>query len=407
MSSFPLLARQPIFNRQLQVTGYELLCRNTDLPVMDTPAAGDAASSQVLLAAFTELSLDDLVGQQQAYINFTRTLIDNPPNFAQKKLVVEVLEGQRVDEGMLQSLQKLRDRGYTIALDDFELTEETRALIAYADIIKLDVLALSEQQLQQHLQQLSGQGVQLLAEKIETYEMFEHCKALGFDLFQGYFLARPQVISGRKLSENKQAVLQLLSCLQDPDAPIERIERLIASDTLLSFKLLRLVNSAAFGLGRTVDSLRQAIMLLGLNKLRNWVNLLALSNLGGKPQELSATALIRARLCQHLGEHMDKRNSERFFTLGLLSTLDAFLDLPMAELLHKLALHDTLKQALLHRTGSEGKVLSIVLDHEAGRWQALDWAFLDNLGISSERLAEQYLASLSWTKDTLKHINTL
>ena len=147
--------------------------------------------------------------------------------------------------------------------------------------------------------------------------MFEQCKALGFDLFQGYFLAKPRVITGRKISENKQSVLQLLSALHDMDVPIEKVERMIARDTLLSFKLLRLINSAAFGLSRDVGSLRQAIMLLGFNKLRNWVNLLALSNLSGKPHELSVAALTRARMCELIASKMNQRNRvDSYFTVG-------------------------------------------------------------------------------------------
>ncbi|ACE83014.1 EAL and HDOD domain-containing protein [Cellvibrio japonicus] len=306
---------------------------------------------------------------------------------------------------MLHALKKLRERNYIIALDDFELTPDTEGLVAYADIIKLDVLALNDEQLRHHIQQLRLFGVQLLAEKIETYDMFEHCKKLGFDLFQGYFLAKPQVISGRKISENKQSVLQLLSALHDPNIPLDKVERMIASDTLLSFKLLRLVNSVAFGLNREVDSLRQAIMLLGLNKLRNWVNLLALSNLGGKPHELSVTALTRARLCELISRKLQgtasRNRSDGFFTVGLLSTLDAFLDMPLQELLGNLSLSPSLNLAMLKHEGPEGMVLKIVQTHERGEWDKLDWDILKTQGIDPQTLAELYVDALAWVKETM------
>ena len=397
----PLLARQPIFDKDLKVVGYELLCRDSNLDY-SRPRDSDAASSQVLLNAFTELAIQDVVGKNLAFVNFTRTLLDNPPPFSRQQLVVEVLEGQKIDAAMLHALKKLRERGFTIALDDFELNSETECLVAYADIIKLDVLALTSDQLRQHLNGIKPYGIQVLAEKIETYDMFEHCKALGFDLFQGYFLAKPQIISGRKISENRQSVLQLLSALHDPNAPVDKIERMIASDTMLSFKLLRLVNSAALGLNREVESLRQAIILLGFNKLRNWVNLLALSNLGGKPHELSVTALTRAHLCELLANKIvGKGRGDSFFTVGLLSTLDAFLDMPLDYLLTHLSLSDPLNQAMLHYEGPEGKVLKIVLAHELGHWDKIDWEYLESRSITPENLAELYMETLIWVTETL------
>ncbi len=402
--AIPLLARQPIFNGNMQVVAYELLCRNSNLKFI-TSADGDAASSQVLLNAFTELSIEQVVGKHKAYVNFTRTLLDSPPPFNRQKLVIEVLEGQQIDASMLHSLKQLREKGYTIALDDFELVENNESLVAYADIIKLDVLNLSPAQLQYHIEYLKPFGITLVAEKVETYEMFEQCKALGFDLFQGYFLAKPRVITGRKISENKQSVLQLLSALHDPNVPIEKIERMIARDTLLSFKLLRLVNSAAFGLRRDVDSLRQAIMLLGLNKLRNWVNLLALSNLSGKPHELSVAALTRARMCEMISPHLKQHNRpDSYFTVGLLSTLDAFLDTPLEELLRNLSLSEALNQAMLTHSGPEGLVLQIVQAHEQGHWQDIDWDHLATLGLTPEILAEIYVDSLHWVAETMNSL---
>jgi EAL and modified HD-GYP domain-containing signal transduction protein len=399
--TIPLLARQPIFDGNMKVVAYELLCRNSELKFIAS-TDGDAASSQVLLNAFTELSIEEVVGTHKAFVNFTRALLNSPPPFSRQKLVIEVLEGQQIDAAMLFSLKQLREQGYTIALDDFELSADTESLVPYADIVKLDVLALSPEQLAQHVNHLKTFGVTLIAEKVETYDMFEKCKAMGFDLFQGYFLAKPRVISGRKVSENKQSVLQLLSALHDPNAPIDKIERMIARDTLLSFKLLRLVNSAAFGLSRNVESLRQAIMLLGLNKLRNWVNLLALSNLSGKPHELSITALTRARMCEMIATKINQRSRpDSFFTVGLLSTLDAFLDAPLEELLRNLSLSEPLNQAMLKHTGPEGMVLEIVQMHEQGHWQEINWDHLAAQGITPENLAEIYIDALRWVAETM------
>ena len=398
----PLLARQPIFNRKMQVVAYELLCRSCDLNEY-TADGGDMASSQVLLHTFTELSIHSVVGHHQAFINFTRTLLLTPPPFDRRQLVVEVLEGQQIDAQMLHSLRSLREQGYTIALDDFELTDETRDLIPYADIIKLDVLQLSPDQIREHIDYLKPFGLTLLAEKVETYEMLEYCKDAGFDIFQGYFLARPKVIKGRKITENKQAVLQLLSVLHDPDVPLEQVEQLVARDPMLSYKLLRLVNSAAFALPRTIESLRQAITLLGLNIIKNWVNLLAMANLGDKPMELSIAALTRARMCEIIAATMSgKKRQDTFFTVGLLSTLDAFMDAPLEILLSNISLSEQLNEALLQHLGDEGKVLDIVEHYERAEWDKIDWDYLGSRNISPDTLSHIYLDALTWVTTTME-----
>ncbi len=400
----PLLARQPIFNRSMQVVAYELLCRTSSLN-RATFTNGDSASSQVLLHTFTDLSLEKVVGKHKAYINFTRTLLITPPPFDPRQLVVEVLEDQTVDQALLDGLAQLKAEGYTIALDDFVLSDETRPLLTYADIIKLDVLQLSEPELVDHIEQLKPEGYTLLAEKVETYEMLERCKALGFDLFQGYFLARPKVISGRKISESKQAVLQLLAALHDPEVSILRVEQLLSQDPVLSYKLLRLVNSAAFALPRTIESLRQAITLLGLDIIKNWVNLLAMANLGNKPTELSVAALTRARMCEALAKIMrSESRQDAFFTVGLLSTLDAFMDVPLDVLLSNLSLSRGLSEALLQHRGDEGRILDVVENYEQGAWEAIDWAYLENVGITPSQLSQAYLEALEWVSQTMDQI---
>jgi len=402
--SLPLLARQPIFNTEMQVVGYELLCRSSHINQASF-INGDAASSQVLLNTFTELSIASVVGKHLAFINFTRNLLETPPPFDQKQLVIEVLEGQKVDAAMLHSLKVLREHNYTIALDDFVLTPETHSLIPYADIIKLDVLQLSPQEVVNHVKYIRPFGIKLLAEKVETYEMLEFCKSAGFDLFQGYFLARPQIITGRKMSDNKQSVLQLLAALQDPDVTVEKIEKMLARDTVLSFKLLRLVNSAAFGLTRKVDSLKHAVLLLGLNKIKNWVNILAMSNLGDKPHELSVSALTRARMCELIANQLtDKNKSDGYFTVGLLSTLDAFMDAPMTTLLDSISLSKHINDAILKNMGSEGKVLEITTAYERGNWEKIDWDYLAENNINAEQLAQIYIDTLAWVDITINDL---
>ncbi|WP_041523470.1 EAL and HDOD domain-containing protein [Gilvimarinus agarilyticus] len=397
----PLLARQPIFNRTMDVVAYELLYR-ADHENRAQFTDGNSASTQVLLNTFAELSIEKVVGHHRAFINFTAALMETRFPFDTSQLVIEVLESEVINANLLHHLKRLREDGFSIALDDFVLTKESAALIPYADIIKLDVLALNDRQLIEHVNYLKPLGVQIIAEKIETFAMLEHCRELGCDLFQGYFLEKPQVLKGQRLNESKQAVLQLLARLNDPNAAFEDIETIIARDPVLSYKLLRLVNSAAFALPRTIESLRQALTLLGLKIIRNWIGLLAMAKLGDKPAELSVKALTRAKLCELVASQTRPHTQcDTFFTAGLLSTLGAFMDAPLPKVLEDIQLSPALRNALLDQTGTEGQVLKAVIHYEHGQWQDIDWAFLAEQQLDPHTLTALYLQTLAWVDETM------
>ncbi|MDO3384189.1 EAL and HDOD domain-containing protein [Gilvimarinus algae] len=397
---YPLLARQPIFNRDMAVVAYELLYR-TDGDNRAKVTDGNIASSQVLLNTFTELSIEKVVGEHKAFVNFTGALMEANLPFDTSQLVIEVLEGEYVDARLLHRLKSLREQGFAIALDDFEWTAQSEQLLPYADIVKLDVLALNTQQLNEHIHKLKHLGLQVLAEKIETFDMLEHCRELGCDLFQGYFLEKPKVLTGQRLSESKQAVLQLLAKLNDREVVFSEVEDVISRDPVLSYKLLRLVNSAAFGLPRTIESLRQALTLLGLKIIKNWIGLLAMAKLGDKPAELSVKALTRAKLCELMAAHTRPANQcDSFFTVGLLSMLDAFMDAPLEKVLNGIQLSDSLMAALLRFEGEEGKFLQAAIAYDHGDWNAIDWTFLAQQNIDPGVLSSLYLTTLEWVDDT-------
>ncbi|UTF60952.1 EAL and HDOD domain-containing protein [Gilvimarinus sp. DA14] len=396
----PLLARQPIFNRNMEVVAYELLYR-TDQQNRAEVLDGDIASTQVLLNTFTELSIEKVVGKHRAFINFTGALMDAHLPFDVSQLVVEVLETEELDASLLHRLKTLRDKRFTIALDDFELSSENESLLPYADIVKLDVLCLTQNDLDRHVKKLKALGIQVLAEKIETFAMLEYCKAIGCDMFQGYFLEKPQIITGQRLSESKQAVLQLLAKLNDKNAKFEDIEDIISRDPVLSFKLLKLVNSAAFGLPRTIESLRQALTLLGLKIIKNWIGLLAMAKLGNKPAELSVKALSRAKMCELIAATRQPLSQcDSYFTAGLLSMLDAFMDAPLEKVLRDIQLSPSLRSALLEHKGEEGKLLQTVIAYEHGEWEAIDWDYLSTYGLNPSSLSALYLQTLSWVDET-------
>ncbi len=391
-----LLARQPIFDRDLNISAYELLFRsdaNNQACFLD----GDSATSQVMLNAFNELDIREVVQNHPAYINFTRNLILNPPPFDRKRFVIEVLETVEVDDELIRNLQALKNSGYTIALDDFVYDPRWDPVLRIADIVKLDVLALDQNALHAHVQKLLPFNVQLLAEKVETHEMFHACKALGFTLFQGYFLSRPEHIKGRKVPASKLVVMNLLAQIQNPGAELAEIAAVIAKDPVLSVKLIRLVNSAAFSARREITSLQHAVSLLGLRQVKSWATLLSLSSMSDKPHALSLHTMTRAKMCQLIAERfVSAVESDAYFTSGLLSNLDAFFDMELPDILTTMPLSRDVIDGLLTGQGRIGLILASVIANERADWDQIDWQRLSELNVGEREFEMAYLESIRW-----------
>ena len=407
MSELPsLIARQPICNQQLKVVAYELLYRMQSNDNKAVVTDDDGATIDVLLSAFNDLSINEVVGDKQAFVNFSgNILINQLPPISPKQLVIELLEGQKVTPELLKALQRLRKKGYKIALDDFCLTRETIALIEYADIIKLDVLADEPEKWAAYIPRLKDKGITLLAEKVETYKVFEQCSDLGFDLFQGYFFAKPKVMSGKRIANNELTILSLLSKLNAKDVNIEEVTKAITQDANLSYNLLRTINSGLFCLPQKVESIKHAIMMLGLSHLKSWINFLALSSLDNKPQSLTDLAMLRAKMCEQLGMQITKRNSaDDYFTVGLLSLIDAFFDMPMKDLVKKLSLSEAMQNALLKLEGEMGIALECAIRYEGGKWNSKGGDnFLDKAKIPMENITTAYLDSVQWVESNRMH----
>jgi c-di-GMP phosphodiesterase len=405
MSSNILLARQAIYDTELRVYAYELLFRSQGADNASF-TDGDHATSSVLLNAFTALPVDDILEGKPAFVNFTRNLLDSPPPIDASRLVVEILEDIVIDAAAIDAIRRLKELGYTIALDDYIYIDGHHELIQLADLVKVDVLMQSMEQVTALLQRLKPYNVLLLAEKVETQEMYEACRKLGFHYFQGYFLARPQIVKGRALQSNQRTVLQLLTTLKSDDVEFKEIEQVIQTDSVLALKILRLVNSAFFSQRREIKSIRQALALLGLEKIRSWAQLLALSSLDNKPAALFNAAMVRARFGQLLAERANSSElqAESQFTVGLLSTLDAFLGMEMAEVLNSIAVSETMRDAILQQQGESGLLLALTISYERADWDAIDWSALKLLGIDSEIAQQAYLSSLQWADENLQFL---
>lgn len=405
MKKTHLIARQPICNGALKVVAFELLYRmegNKNNAVIDDE---DSATIDVLLAAYNDLSITDVVGAQQAFVNFTSNIIINKlPPLPPKQLVIELLEGQEVTPELIKALKQLRHQGYKIALDDFCLTKETLSLIECADIIKIDVLDQPPKKWASYIPKLKQKGITMLAEKVENYAIYEECKAMGFDLFQGYFFAKPKILSGKKMSSNEIAILNLLNVLNSENADYDEIIQLISADISLSYQLLRTINSGMYSLTTNVESVRQAAVILGLNHLKNWINLLALGSLDNQPQVLITTAMTRAKMCESIGKHINQSDTaEEYFTVGLFSVIDAFFDTPLEDLIDKLSLKQEMIDALLIQKGDIGCSIHAVIQHEMGAIDDATFDFLNRHNIHQKMLTQLYFDSVLWAEN--QHIH--
>lgn len=392
------VARQPVFDRKLDVLGYELLYRSGDTATAG-PINGNQATSQVILNAFMEIGLETLVGDRRAFINITKGFLERglANGLPTEQVVLEVLEDVRPTRVVIDALRELKAKGYTIALDDFVYREELQPLVDLAEIVKVDVLAIGMDQLEAHVEHLRPNPCKLLAEKVETQAEYERCRDLGFDYFQGYFFSRPAIVKGKRLPANRLAILQLLTRLHDPNVEVNELERMIKQDVALSYKLLRYINSPYFALRKEVSSIQQAIVLIGLKAIKVWATLIALSGINDKPDELIKTAMIRAKTCEKLAEAAELEGPE-MFTVGLFSTLDAMLDLSMEDIVAALPLSVHIRDALLKGEGTMGAILNDVLAYERGEWEKI------SSPVNPQVLADGYMQSLTWAAETVQEL---
>lgn len=390
-----LYARQPIYDPALELAGFELLFRSNP----ESNAAPDqfdenAATSQVLINAFSEGDIDQICSQKPAFVNFTADTLAHGLPFSPSRLVVEVLETVEPTAENIATLEQLREAGYRIAIDDYIRNDKRHPLLAYADILKLEYPAFSAAGLMQTCNQLTHDypSLTLLAEKIETREEFDIAHDAGCHLFQGYFLARPEVVHGQPLSVDRFSVVQLLAALNDPNASIEQITDAIRNDPVLSVRLLKLVNTAQHF--RQITSLQMAVMALGTVRIHAYANLLALSRLSEKPSALQQLAATRGFICQQLCEHL-VTEPETGFTVGLFSCLNALFNRQLNELLETIPLNQEITRALLHHEGPLGIILNGVIAHEQGRLAEIPWGNLAEIGINRKRFMAAFEQGVS------------
>jgi len=397
-----LLARQRIFDQQFDLYGYELLFRNNLDSVFQfeesNKLSNDIATSHVLANLFANLDIESVVGEYPAFINFSHNLLINkvPHLLPRNKVIIEILESVEIDDLLLKSVFDLKEMGYRIALDDFIFREELIPLIELADIIKIDVLVLNEQEIKKQLKHLSKFKGLLLAEKVENHQMFQFCIDHGFDLFQGFFLHKPNDVKGEVVLESRANLFILLDKFNNPNSTITDVAETIKYMPTMSYRILRLANSVMMYRGRKFDSVFEAIFQLGFLEIRNWISILLISSFDDISVDILERSLIRAKMCELLSCFINQKQSNQAYTVGLFSSLSDIFNQPLELLLSKIRLSEEINNALLKKEGWLGELLQAVLWYEEGHFEKLNLPYL-----MQDNYISAYMEAISHTNSIM------
>ena len=393
------IARQPIFDRRMQIYGYELLYRHSSKNSFEF-VDDDVATAEVLYNAFFVVGIEDLTNGTRAFINFSKELIDSnvPLLLPKERIVVEVLERSTATQATVEACKKIRDMGYKLALDDFVSDDNNLPLIEMADIIKVEFSEL-DINMQRNLIKKYKNRVLFLAEKIETREQYNLALELGYDLFQGFFFSKPSMIRSKEIVPTNAIMLNVINELSKPEPNYKVIAEYIGCDLALSYKLLKLVNSVYMGVGLKIKSIRQAIAFLGVNEMFQWISLIMLKDmLNDENAELIRQSIIRGNLMSSIAQEMGKGElSTEYFLTGLFSLLDVILNRDMESVISGLPLSDIVKDALLGQDNSIKEYLDCIIVHEKADWDTLEQMYPINV-IGVKRYMSLYLETLKKIK---------
>lgn len=398
------LGRQPILDRTQRIVAYELLFRH-DRTNRAHVSDDAVATATVLSHVFGELGVANALGPHQGFVNVDEALLlgDALEFLPKKQIVLELLETVPMTPQVIHRVHELHAAGFTIALDDFASDTESYApILDCVAIAKVDLLSVDDVALREAAVQLRRWPVRLLAEKVDSREQAEQCMALGFELFQGYYFARPVMIEGRKLQPSEIALMELLGLVVS-DAESRAIEDLFKRHPDLSLNLLRLSNSVGVSARRKITSLRQAITLLGRRQIQRWLQLLLYTcGTPGEsfPSPLLELAATRGRLMELLADASFPRRrdaGEQAFMVGIMSLMDTLLGTPLAQVLDGLAAPPEVRDALLGRSGTFGPLLDLVESLESGDGDGIAKAIAACPALTAETVNAAHSAALFWT----------
>jgi len=395
-------ARQPIFDADKHVYGYELLYRKSPLEKSANFSDKDVATLSVISTALLSPPEPNQAGKK-IFIHFSRMSItsDVPSALAPETTVIEVEPYEAIQADYEKALVDVKAKGYSLALNHFIPGKCSRRLLELSDIVFIDVLGMDEKALSAALADLKDCNCLLAAKRVEDDTQFQLAKKLGFHLFQGFFFEKPIIVPGRKLPSNKITRLNIYRTLEKEDLDLEELTRNIESDVSISFRLLTFINSLAFGLRYKVDSIKHAILMLGWQQIKSWLWLVVLSDVmpADKTSELPYLSSIRAKFLERAATNHGVRDvaPDTLFLMGLFSLLEPMLDTPMRELIGSLPLDDDVKAALCGEKNRYSDWLSVARCFESGDWSNLD-ELTRSLGLDPIKVASSYCEALVWAK---------
>jgi EAL and modified HD-GYP domain-containing signal transduction protein len=403
------VTRQPIFDTQHRILAYELLHRSGSKNGAELSAF--LASEPDEGEGEQESGIRGLTGGKTALVGFSRdALVAGIPDGLDPRGVIIQLHGSvSPDDEVVSTCRQLADQGFRFSMGDFVLHEKYARLLRLAEVVRIDVQAPEAEEKVALAEKLGDFKGKLLAEKVENQTAHEYCKALGFQLFQGFHYFRQETLSNKDLSTHSVSVVRILNLIRDMQSSDSAIQEAFGTDPSLSYKLLKLVNSAAMG-GRGIDSIGHALRLMGREPLYRWLSMLLLAD--GKDQtevraEIVKSSLLRGRMCELIGEGCPDRSpgalpsGGTLFLIGLFSQLDTLLQTPMAEILSRISLADGVEEALMRREGTAGAILSAVESYEDADWDAAEER-LATLGADAENLSNLYLDSVTWASNRME-----
>jgi EAL and modified HD-GYP domain-containing signal transduction protein len=405
------VARQPVFDRQRQIYGYELLYRSDPSRNQFDGTDGTLATEQVISSTLLSVGLEQMLCGKKAFLNFNERLLREGihQSLPREATVIEILESVEPTADLIGLCRDIHEDGYTIALDDFVSSPRFEPLTQLAQLIKVDMRTTDRAEQERLLRTYRPRGIAMLAEKVETYEEFDWARSAGYDYFQGYFFARPSVMRGHQLPASKLNCLRLLREMQQADLDLKRLEDLIRVDVALTYKLLRYVNSALFGRHDEIKSIKHALVVVGTDRIRHWVALATLSILAlDKPGELATLSMVRARFCELLIKLARIELRDQAFLMGMFSLLDAFLDCPLDEALRSVSLGPGIAQALLGTAADENLLSNLY--QLTRRYETGDWDEVEKLAqacrVSAANVRDAYVEATLWANAMLHAVNT-
>jgi len=383
------IGRQPIYDGD-RVFGYELLFRS-DADARFATVKDASATGTVIRNAFAEFGLESLVGQRRCFINLTREFLTGqlPLPFDPGQVVLEVLETVHVDDEIAAAVRRLAEAGYDIALDDFIVGSDHERLLDIASFVKVDLASADESVLRPAVARLRERGLTVVAERVETDEDLEYARDLGFHLMQGYALGRPETLSMRTLEVSQTRRLELFGALSATDLDLQAVVSMISADPALAMRVLQATNSAQVGLKRRVSSLHDAVTLLGVNRIRQWVSLMLLADVTGIDDETLTGLVTRARLCHTVTEWLGG-SGDSGFMVGLVAGIIDLMEEDVHDVVRRLPLDLSIAAAVVEHEGVLGQALQSVLEYES-------WSSTPYLGGLSHRLAKAHLAAMVWS----------